>query len=268
MKEDDIEYLVSIADIHYGANFKSANNEYSMEICEKRFELLLANLIDFVNKKGIKKLNILELGDTLQGVLRVSDLKLNETTVVKATVKISKLIAKFLTDLSVHCYIDYYHVPYANHTQLRPLGTKASELGEEDIEYVISHYIEDLCSNNERISVHLANENEKTIDFKINGNQIVAMHGHGIKGVGNVIKNLTIQKRMFIDYVIMGHLHGNNEFVASESTCSDAEVFICPSFIGSDPYSDSLFRGAKASVKAYGFSSKYGCVTTSKFILN
>lgn len=49
-------------------------------------------------------------------------------------------------------------MPKANHTQLRVLGAKANELGEEDLEYVIGHYIKDLCSDNYRISVHLEDE--------------------------------------------------------------------------------------------------------------
>ena len=264
----DKEYLCSIADIHFGAKFKSENNEYSIEICQDRFNLLLSHLIEFIEEKKLSKIHILELGDSIQGILRVSDLKINETTVAKATVQVSKLIAKFLRDLSEYCYVEYYHVPFANHTQTRNLGTKAGELADEDAEYVISHYIEDLCSNNDRIKVSLAEEGKQYITVPIQGNEIVAMHGHTIKNIESSIKDLSMMRRSFIDYMILGHFHGNKEMNGNEGCCNDTEVIVCPSFVGSDPYSDSLMKGSKSSVKVYGFDDLYGHTETYKFILN
>lgn len=264
----DKEYLCCIADIHFGANFKSENNEYSIKICQDRFNLLLCNLIEFIKEKNLSKINILELGDSIQGILRISDLKINETTVSKATVQVSKLIAKFLNDLSEYCYVEYYHVPFANHTQSRNLGTKAGELADEDAEYVISHYIEDLCSNNDRIKVSLAEEGKQYITVPIQGNEIVAMHGHTIKNIESSIKDLSMMRRSFIDYMILGHFHGNKEMNGNEGCCNDTEIIVCPSFVGSDPYSDSLMKGSKSSVKVYGFDDLYGHTETYKFILN
>ena len=264
----DKEYLCSIADIHFGAKFKSENNEYSIEICQDRFNLLLSHLIEFIEEKKLSKIHILELGDSIQGILRVSDLKINETTVAKATVQVSKLIAKFLRDLSEYCYVEYYHVPFANHTQTRNLGTKAGELADEDAEYVISHYIEDLCSNNDRIKVSLAEEGKQYITVPIQGNEIVAMHGHTIKNIESSIKDLSMMRRSFIDYMILGHFHGNKEMNGNEGCCNDTEIIVCPSFVGSDPYSDSLMKGSKSSVKVYGFDDLYGHTETYKFILN
>lgn len=264
----DKEYICCISDIHFGANFRSENNEYSIEICQDRFELLLSHLIEFIDEKKLSKINILELGDTIQGILRISDLKINETTVSKATVQVSKLIAKFLNDLSKYCYVDYYHVPFANHTQTRNLGTKVGELADEDAEYVISHYIEDLCSNNERINVALAEEGKQYIRVPIQGNEIIAMHGHTIKNIESSIKDLSMMRREFIDYLFLGHFHGNKEMNGNEGCCNDTEVIVCPSFIGSDPYSDSLMKGSKSSVKIYGFDELYGHTETYKLILN
>lgn len=266
--DGDTEYLCCISDIHYGAKFISENNEYSIKICEDRFNLLLSDLIDFIEKKQINKINIAELGDTIQGILRVSDLKLNETTIGKATVMVSKLIAKFLIDLSQYCIIDYYHVPFANHTQIRPIGTKASELADEDIEYVIGNYIKDLCKEDDRITVYLADEGKQYISMDIAGLEVVAMHGHTIKNIDTSLKDLGMVRRKFIDYLILGHFHNGKEIPSNEGVCNDTEILVCPSFIGSDPYSDSLMKGSKSAVKIYGFDNVYGHTETYKFILN
>ena len=89
------DYALAIADIHAGANFISENNEYSLDICKERFQVLLGETIKFVQDKGLSKIKVIEMGDTVQGLLRLSDLKLNESSVVEATVFISRIIAQF-----------------------------------------------------------------------------------------------------------------------------------------------------------------------------
>lgn len=266
--ENDIEYLLTIADVHYGAKFKSENNEYSPGIAKERFEDLSGQVIDFIKKHNLRKIHIVSLGDLIQGILRVSDLKVNDSSISKATVEISRLIAMFLREISIHAIVEYYHVPFANHTQIRPLGTKASELADEDVEYIIGNYILDLCSDNERIGVHLADEGKQYIEIPIMGNEIIAMHGHQLKNVENSIRDLSMLRRSFIDYLVLGHYHNGKEIPCFEGCCNDTEILISPSFVGSDPYSDSLMKGSKASCKIYGFDSLYGHTETHKFILN
>ena len=266
--ENKVEYLVTLADVHYGANFKSENNEYSPTIAKERFEYLSARIVSFVQSHKLRKIHIVSLGDLVQGVLRVSDLKINDSSVVKAVVEISRLVALFLNEISAYVMVEYYHSPTANHSQIRPLGTKASEIADEDLEYVIGNYIKDLCANNDRITVHLADEGKQYIEIPIFDYEIVAMHGHQIKNIETSVRDMSMLKRTFIDYLILGHFHNGKEIPSFESSCYDTEVLVSPSFIGSDPYSDSIMKGAKASVKIYGFDDIYGHTETHKIILN
>ena len=267
-EDKSIEYVLTLADIHYGAKFISENNEYSPEIAKQRFELLATKTIDFIEEHNLRKLKVVCLGDVIQGILRISDLKINDSTVVKATVEISRLLAQFLNTLSEYAEIEYYHTPSANHTQLRPLGSKASELADEDMEYLIGNYISDLCQNNRRINVNLAVDGKQYIEIPIDGHEVVAMHGHQIKNVETSLRDLSMLRRSFVDYLLLGHFHGGKEVPSFEGCCHDTEILVSPSFVGSDPYSDSLMKGSKASVKIYGFSNLYGHTETHKFILN
>lgn len=267
-KKSEINYITTIADVHYGAKYYSINNEYSPEISKERFEDLTGRLITFIQEKRIAKLTIVSLGDLLQGVLRLSDLKINDSSIVKATVEICRLIANMLNELSEYVEISYYHTPSANHTQIRVLNAKASELADEDLEYLMGNYIKDLCAHNKRISVHLAREGENFIEVHVPGNEIVAMHGHQIKNVENAIKDISILHKKFYDTVLLGHFHNGKEIPSHEGILGDAEVLISPSFIGSDPYSDSICKGSKSCVKVYGFDRLYGHTETYKFILN
>ena len=266
--ENTVEYVLTIADIHYGAVFDSVNNCYSPAIAKHRFEKLTQYVVNFIEEHKINTLHVLQLGDAVQGILRINDLRINDSSVVKAVVEVSKLVASFLNAISAFCKIEYYHVPSANHTQLRYLGTKANELADEDLEYIIGHYIESLCVMNDRIHVNFAEEGSQYLTFDIYDYKIITGHGHTLKGYKNSLRNLSILNDDNYDYCILGHYHGGDMFTSHEGIDSDREVIVAPSFIGSDPYSDSLMRGSKSACLMLGFDKNHGHTETYKFILN
>ena len=106
------------------------------------------------------------------------------------------------------------------------------------------------------------------VEIPIQGSEIIAMHGHQLKNIENSIRDLSMLRRSFLDYLLLGHWHNGREIPSFEGVCNDTEVLVSPSFIGSDPYSDSIMKGSKAAVKIYGFSYIYGHTETYKFILN
>lgn len=264
----DMSYVLTIADVHYGADFKTVNNEYSRAIAAKRFEYLAARVKDFVREKHIDTLWVVSLGDMLQGVLRVSDLKLNDTSLVKCVVEISRIIANFLNELSSFVKVKYYHVEKANHTQLRLLNTKASALPEEDLEYVLGNYVKDALQNNKRVTVYTQDEPMGFIDIELPANTLCAMHGHQIRNFESAIKDMEALTGRYYSALLLGHYHSGKEIPTNEGEFGDKEVLISSSFIGSDPYSESLFKGTKAACKIYGFNGAEGHTESYKIILN
>lgn len=259
------EYVLSLADIHYGAFFESENNTYSRQEVKDRFEILLFRLKNLINKNRIEKLTIVELGDTIQGILRVSDVKLNDIPVVDSVVEVSRLIATFLNELSKYTYIEYRHIMASNHSQNRYLGTKASEMPSEDMEKVIGNYIKDLVSNNPRIDVVLSSKDYDS--FELCGQNVLTLHGHQVKGVNNIIKDYSMLHRIFYDICFVAHFHGGKQFTVGEGN-GNTEIVVCPSFIGSDPYSDSLKLGSKAMCKLFKVEENQGITENYSIILN
>lgn len=260
------EYIISIADIHAGANFITETNRYSFDEITNRFNKLLNYSINFVCEHQLNGIKVLCLGDDVQGILRLSDLQLNESSVVKATVFVAKTIANFLNELSKYCYIEYYHTPTSNHSQIRPLGTKASEIASEDVEYIICNYIKDVLVNNDRITIN-TNFGYEYIEIPIFNFKTIAMHGHTIKNIDNVLKDLTYHKKTFYTTVFLAHYHAAKMGVVGEMSNTDCEVIVCPSFIGSCPYSNSLLKGAKPSCCIFGYDEQYGHTETYKIFL-
>lgn len=264
----EYEYVLTIADLQAGAKFELDCNSYSLEECAKRFKILLNDVSNFVLSHEINKLHVVELGDTIQGLLRVSDLQLNETSVVEATVTIARLIAEFLNELSAVCMVEYYHTPTSNHSQTRNLGTKASELANEDIEFVIGNYIQDVLRNNNRINVNL-NFGYDHIEIPIFDYNILALHGHTIKNLDTALRDLSVKHRKLIDYVFVGHYHTGKVIPGNAHDGHDTELLMSPSFQGADPYAyNKLGLSSKAACKIFKFDSVHGCVGQEKFILN
>lgn len=264
---NDKAYVIAITDIHCGANFVTDTNSYSFEEMKKRFDILYDESVKFIREKGLDRIKILCLGDVVQGILRISDFSLNESSVVYATILVAKTIAKFLNDLSVHCHIDYYHTPSANHSQVRYLNSKASELATEDIEYVVGNYIKDVLVRNPRVEVH-TNFGYDYIEIPIFDFNTIALHGHTINNIENALKDLSFHKKKFYSTVFMGHFHAGKNMTVGQMGSGDCEVVICPSFVGDCPYADKIMKGAKAASCIYGFDKQYGLIETYKIILN
>ena len=265
---DCCECVLKIADIHYGATFTSENNTYSREICKRRLDYLLAEMKKMA-KSGVRDLKVLNLGDSIQGILRLSDVRLNDIPVVEAVVEVSRLLANFLNELSKDYRITYYHCTSSNHSQTRPLGSKANELSGEDLEKIIASNIETALSGNDRVKV-LYNFNSDYIYFDLfNKFNCVAAHGHRVRQRGSALMDgLSNLHNIHYDYVFIGHDHSGKEEVAYEGDTYNKEVFTCPGFIGSDPYSDSLLCGSRPGAKLFTFDKMRGHIMSYNIIFN
>lgn len=261
------KYIVPIADLHLGAKFDSVNNKYSIEEAKRRMELAAQDIIEFVEDKGLTEITVLSLGDMIQGMLRTTDLRLNETDVVNAFVYVIRLMAGFLNKISEYCKVNYIQICYSNHEQNRYLGTKASELAGEDMGKISFAYLQDVLKYNTRINI-MGDVDKDYFEFKIFDFCCFAAHGHQVKSLTEITKDLGIRHHKFYDYVFLAHSHSTKELIAAEGAHHDIEVLVAPSIVGSDPYADKLYVGSKSAIKIFGFDQKYGHVESYKYILN
>lgn len=261
------EYVLSLADLHIGAKFTSVNNEYSIEIAKERFNTLYNEVVDYVHKNEIDRLNVICLGDIIQGLLRISDLKLNEVPVVESFIFAIRIVADFLNKLSAHCFVSFYNVLYSNHAQIRPLGTKASEMADEDLGRIFDAYLRDTLANNERVEI-ISDPERDYLEFQLAGFKCIALHGHQVKSVDSLSKDLTNRNRELYDYIFVGHTHSGKCIINAEGEHHNCMTLVAPSFIGSCPYADRLMVGSKAGCDIYKLNSTYGLTGVEHIILN
>lgn len=265
--KDELGYILDFSDIHYNAEFKSITNSYSRDIAKERFEKLLGEVFDFIDNNKVNTLYVVNGGDSLQGMLRMSDLKLNDMGVIDSLVEFQKVMATFLNELSRKCNVRYYHVNSANHTEVRLLNAKAGSMSVEDLEKIIVNYLHDVLEENPRVYIN-KEFCQDTIQFNMNGFEFICIHGHQLKNIKNGIKDLSDKWDKKFDYLILGHYHSGIEMVVGEREGYAKEVLVCPSFVGTCPYADKLMVGGKAMAKIHTFKKKKGRINTFNIILN
>lgn len=261
------EYILSFADSHIGKEFKSITNEYNLDIAYDRFNKLLSETIEIIQENDINKLTVLALGDVIEGMcLRISQLQQLKIGVVQQTIEFMRFIVSWLNKLSEYVEITYYQAPYANHSQIRPFGTKANEFASEDMEKIIFAYIYDILKDNPRIKI--VETPDKYVIFKIFHYNIIASHGHDIKNVDSFLKDISNKYRIFFDYGFFAHKHTSNIRSVGEGNTNNCEIINVPSIMGSDEYADDLLVGSKAGATLIEFNEKQGKRKTYDIILN
>ena len=234
------EGVLLLADAHYGAEFKIVGlfgevlNEYSPEIFEKRMWNLLNQVIEICHKEGFTSLNVYDLGDEIDGLLRVSQLWKLRYGVIDSAVYYGRFITTWLNELSNHVYVKYQMVKDSNHCQLRLLGQPKNTFKDENVSVIIADKIMDRLSDNLNFKF-VQNPTGLIFDNNVAGYSILGAHGE-CKNLEQAIKELSKTYRTQIDFMVGGHKHHQN----STNVGIESDVIAAPSIIGIDDYSLSL----------------------------
>jgi hypothetical protein len=259
--------ILGFGDEHFGKEFVSQNNEYNEQIYLERMNQLLTDTVKVIKKEKLDELTVLNGADSVEGMaLRVSQLTALQYGFIDQVIKYARYKVEWLKELSKYVKVIYRHIPSANHTELRVHNTSRGEMPKEDMERIIAVYIHDMLKDNERIEIPLYEEG--IIDFEILNYSIVAAHGHQLKSKKNAIRDLSMLKRKFYDYLYINHFHHGNTITVNEGLSHNIEVIQLPSIMGSDDYSDSFMSGAKAGASLDIYEEGKGRSITYSFILN
>lgn len=263
----DRDYLLCISDIHAGKEFQSYNNFFNLEVLEQRMELLLQETFKEIESKKISSLKVLNLSDTIEGMcLRASQLQYLEFGIIDQVMVIVRLLVDWLNKLSSKVSLTYYHITRSNHAQIRPFSSKPSEFVKEDMERLIAFYIKEMLQANDRIEV--VYNDKDFLDFGIFDFNCYAEHGHTKKIDDSFVGNISLTHRKFFDYVFVGHLHHTKMVTVAEAERNNIDIIRVPSIVGSDTFSDSLGKSAKAGALFIEFTEAQGKRSVTEIILN
>jgi hypothetical protein len=251
------EGCLIFADTHYGVDLKITGlfgetiNEYNPEIFEQRMWNLLTQVIDICQKEGFDSLNVYDLGDEVDGILRVSQLWKLRYGVIESTVRYGRFITEWLNELSKHVYIKYQMVKDSNHCQLRLLNQPKGTFKDENMSYIIAEKIMDRLSDNPNFEF-IQNPTGYVFD-NILGYNVLGIHGE-CKGLENAIKDFSKTYGVEINFLIGGHKHHQN----SSNIGIESDIIGVPSVIGVDDYSLSLHKTSDPGATLFVLEEGHG----------
>lgn len=261
-------YLLTIADCHFAIEFQIKDffgnivNEYSSEIFKQRMELLFGNVIETIEKEGITELNIWNLGDELQGLLRLnSQLMQMKYGVVESAILYAEYMANWLNELSNYVRIKYQMVMDSNHNQIRMCNAPKNAFPDENMSHVINAFLKERLKDNDNITII---ENPTGMNYALLSTYaVVGIHGE-VKNLGKALNEFSRAYQLPINYIIGGHVHHSE----SKEVGIDAEALSVKSVIGVDPYGMSLQKTSNAGANLFVFEQGNGKVCEYTYKLN
>ena len=259
-------HCLIFGDTHYGCEYSLKGlfgdiiNEYSPEIFEQRMWYLLAKVIEFVEKEEVDVLNVFNMGDSIDGCLRVSQLWKLRYGVVDSAILFGRFLSNWLAELSKHVHIRY-QAASGNHEELRELSQPKGTFTEDNMGKVIKEIVQIRLENNPNFTYV---ENPTGYIYQQLGSyNILGIHGE-VKNMEKALKDLSKIYGVNIDYLIAGHLHHGK----SEEVGINSEVINVPSVIGIDDYSLKLMKAANGAAKILTFDNVDGLINDYRIKLN
>ena len=265
-KTDNKAYCLIFGDEHVGAEFEIKDlfgnviNAYSPEIFKERMWLMLNKVTEIIKKEHITTLNVFNMGDFSDGVLRVSQLRKLKYGVVDGTIYYADFITNWLNELTKYVRVKF-QMTDGNHTELRQLGQPKGTFVDDNMGKVVREFIKIRLKDNENFT--FVENPTGYIYANLAGNICLGIHGE-VKNMERTLKDFLTIYRVPIQYLFAGHLHHSK----NEEIGIGSEVINVPSIVGVDPYAMTLNKTSNASGKLVVFSQTEGKVCEYTLRLN
>ncbi len=247
----DNDLLVSLNDIHYGANVENHWNTYNSDICWQMMSKYLDNIIAIGKQHKSENCIIWGNGDQISGNIHHSIAVMNKENVIEQITGVSELIAKFIAELSKHFMHVFYVSVAGNHSRL---DTKDRSLKDERLDDLIDWHLKAKLQNFKNVSIGACRKIDSTMYLMgIRGKTYVGVHGD-YDGSKEKINTLKTMSGADVYAVLLGHLHHNRI-----DTVQGVKTIMAGSFLGMDDYC--------VTKRIYGKPEQLVCVCDKNGIL-
>lgn len=229
-------WILAFGDAHFGAELQIKGlhgeiiNEYSPEIFYERMNELMVRVCDIIIENEINELYVFDMGDAIDGILRVSQLMKLRYGVVQSTIKYADFLAYWLYELSKMCPVKF-RMCNGNHSEIRHLGQKKGAFEQDNMGEVIFEFLRMRFEDSD-IPVDISRNETDMIFESIQGFNILGYHGES-KDLESAMKDFRGMYKTDVDMLIAGHLHHS----FSETVGVNSDIMRTPSIIGIDDFS-------------------------------
>ena len=203
----DNTLLVSMNDIHYGANIDNAWCTYNSDICAEMMARYLERVIGIANIMGSEDVVVWSAGDAISGSIHRSIQVSNKENVIEQIMGVSELIAQFIAGLSSHFRTVRFVSVAGNHSRIEP--NKDNAVTAERLDDLVEWYLKARLQNFENVIIDDTHKLDSTISvFEVRGQNYVLVHGDFDPSAS---KMQALQQMIGVPIyaVLSGHMHHN-----------------------------------------------------------
>lgn len=240
------EAVLLVSDLHIGVECDNYYNKYNKDIAKERLAKLQKNVIKYCSINNVSVLNILNLGDLINGVIHTNARIEAQMDVAEQIMYAGELIANFLYGLSKEIPNITYRSVFDNHS--RAIANKNEHIEKEQFSRVIDWFIAERLKDTP--IEFIANDIDGGIGrMKLaSGKTLMFCHGHN-DGRNNSYQNFIGLTQEWVDYICMAHYHN-----PASKDFQGCKVFINGSIVGTESYAFGRRLFTKPSQKLIIFN--------------
>ena len=229
VEPSDNDLLVSLNDIHYGANVQNYWNTYNSDICREMMCRYLDRIISIGETHSSENCLVWANGDEISGNIHQSIAVTNKENVIEQIKGVSELIAEFLAELSRHFRNVTFVSVAGNHSRIEQNKDKA--LVSERLDDLVEWYLGARLQNFENITIGGGEKIDNTMYLiDIRGKTYCGVHGD-FDGSTSKVQSLQTMAGRPLYAVLTGHLHHNKM-----DEVQGVKTVMAGSFLGMDDY--------------------------------
>lgn len=261
VEENGSELVLCLGDFHYGAKIECKGlmgetlNSYNSDVFHQRMKLLIAEVGQIAAWHNVSKINVLLVGDLLDGMLRQSQLMKLEYGLIESTMRLAEEMAQWLDNLSDFCPVEVWSCS-GNHSEIRPLKAQHREFEDENLEKIVMWYVKERLRDSMKIIVH--DECGRMTLAKICGKTFLLLHGDGVKNINQLAQDAVNLYGQPVDFFVCGHKHAEMEMPSGATSDGHSVIIRVPSVCGIDRFAQSLGYGGDAGAVAMIMEPGYG----------
>lgn len=227
----NVEAVMLFSDLHIGLEVNNFFNVYNVEVAKKRVARYVDRTIELCRKNGVRRLNILNLGDLISGNLRTTARIENNQDVIEQVMTASEIMSEALNKLQEAAPEVIYRSCSDNHSRVTPNFKENIE--KENYFRLIDFYLEARLKDTNIVFSHDNLDVDLGMFELMNGKRAVFAHGHR-ENLSTIVQGFMGAIRGYVDYVFVGHFHETKM-----KSFQGAKVFVNSSICGPDNYAQS-----------------------------
>ena len=203
----DNTLLVSLNDLHYGANVDNAWCTYNSDICAEMMARYLERVIGIGDMMGSEDVVVWAAGDCISGNIHRSIQVSNKENVIEQIMGVSELISQFIAGLSSHFRTVRFVSVAGNHSRIEP--NKDNAITGERLDNLVEWYLKARLQNFENVIIDDTHKLDSTISvFEVRGQNYALVHGDFDTSAA---KMQALQQMVGVPLcaVLSGHMHHN-----------------------------------------------------------